>query len=281
MLNVQTVTITPEYAQVLLGHNTANRNVRQPVIDRYARDMAAGNWLLNGSTIVMNCDGTLLDGQHRLLACIKAGAPFTTLLVEGVEQAAMASIDANASRKYSDVLRIRGERHAVGLAALIRLCIVWSGGKTNRSHLAPTNAECDAFLERHPEAREAARIAKRAKSGGARVPESSIGAFALNAIRASGDVEAVEDFCDAIRLGTSDKSSPTYRLWQTFIKWSAQSNVTRQSVVYLAVIVKCWNDCVLGNERKVYAWRRSGSTPEDFPVMLNDDGDPLTLAVAA
>lgn len=276
-MQIEVVTITPERAASILGANTNNRTVRKPVVDKYARDMAAGNWQENGASIVKNCDGTLLDGQHRLLACIKAGVPFRTVLVTGVDQAAMVNIDSGAGRNLRDVLKLSGLRNTGELASLTRLAIVWSLGLGNRNHAHPTNAECIAFIDRHPESHDAARIASN--NNGVKIPKSAIGAFALNALCATGDTEMVGAFCDAVRKGSRDKSDPTYVLWRTFIGWSEQVNVTRQSMVYLALIVKAWNDTVLGNERQVYRWVRSGGSPERFPILLDANGDPVSLAV--
>jgi hypothetical protein len=51
----------------------------------YAQDMIDGWWLLSGKTIILDETGAVLNGQHRLLACIKADRAFETWLVEGVD----------------------------------------------------------------------------------------------------------------------------------------------------------------------------------------------------
>lgn len=42
------------------------------VVTRYARDMAAGRWVMNGEPLILDPEGNLLDGRHRLAAVIEA-----------------------------------------------------------------------------------------------------------------------------------------------------------------------------------------------------------------
>jgi hypothetical protein len=43
--------ISPERAAEILSHNDGNRRIAAAVVDKYARDIAAGSWALNGQTI--------------------------------------------------------------------------------------------------------------------------------------------------------------------------------------------------------------------------------------
>ena len=93
-------TITPARAAEMLASNTNNRPLRRALVESYARDMAAGNWKLNGETIIMGRDETLLNGQHRLHACVMANVPFTTLVVYGIERDAVMAMDSGANRNH-------------------------------------------------------------------------------------------------------------------------------------------------------------------------------------
>ena len=62
--------ITPEMATMYLEKNTHNRKVKQEAVRRYANDMKNGNWQLNNQGIAFHKDGSLADGQHRLLAIV-------------------------------------------------------------------------------------------------------------------------------------------------------------------------------------------------------------------
>jgi hypothetical protein len=78
-------TITPERAKQLWEMRAQNRPVRQPAVARLASDMARkGGWEVNGETIKIGPDGRLIDGQHRIAACILAGFAFVTFVAYDV-----------------------------------------------------------------------------------------------------------------------------------------------------------------------------------------------------
>ena len=59
--------------------------------------------------IVLSPDGQVLDGRTRLNACIRSGATFDTLIVQGVDIAAFETIDSVRKRTLADVLPMRKE----------------------------------------------------------------------------------------------------------------------------------------------------------------------------
>lgn len=75
--------VTPEIAKRWLTRNPRNRVARPATVARYARDMAAGKWHLDGSPIRFDATGTLLDGQHRLAAIIESEATIITAVNQG------------------------------------------------------------------------------------------------------------------------------------------------------------------------------------------------------
>jgi len=66
-----TQTITPQQARHWLEHNNNhNRHLNPTTVKKYASDMREGNWQMNSMPIVFSDTGQLLDGQHRLAACV-------------------------------------------------------------------------------------------------------------------------------------------------------------------------------------------------------------------
>jgi hypothetical protein len=49
---------------------------------------------------------TLLDGQHRLLACIKAKTNFRTLVVDGLDDSIFDSVVTGIGRSGADTLAV-------------------------------------------------------------------------------------------------------------------------------------------------------------------------------
>lgn len=67
--------INPEIALEYLKKNVRNyrKKMNPAVIRRYAEDMKAGLWELNGESIKFDEEGFLWDGQHRLAGIVQAG----------------------------------------------------------------------------------------------------------------------------------------------------------------------------------------------------------------
>ena len=100
MANVESKTalVTPEMCRDWLSRNPANRKLDRRIIDQYARDMASGDWELNGETICIDWNNNLINGQHRCTAGLKAGVPFETVLVTGLPPKARDTIDGGTGQ---------------------------------------------------------------------------------------------------------------------------------------------------------------------------------------
>ena len=92
-LKFSVVEITPKDAEVLLSKYLHNRPISRDNINKYAIQMSEGKWHLNGEAIIINDKGLTDNGYHRLAACIQAGVPFQTVLIEGVKHETWTTID--------------------------------------------------------------------------------------------------------------------------------------------------------------------------------------------
>jgi hypothetical protein len=124
------VTITPELAEEWLELNIAdNRLVRKTTVEKYALYMRSGEWLMTGQPIIFN-NGCLIDGQHRLHACIKASTSFQSLVVWNVDANAFEYLDHGLRRNMADALRSRNHANVNTLAAIVRLVVTYERGFT-------------------------------------------------------------------------------------------------------------------------------------------------------
>ena len=108
-LHIDVRTITPQEAKEILAGQIKNRNVSSVVVTRYANQMKALKWKLNGETITFG-SGMLIDGQHRLHACIKADVPIKVICVVLDNNEAFNTIDSGKRRNVADVFSINGMR---------------------------------------------------------------------------------------------------------------------------------------------------------------------------
>lgn len=98
-------TIHPIQAKRLLDGQIKNRKVSKASIKKYAEAMSSFNWELNGTSLVF-ANNTLIDGQHRLHACIKSRTPFTTLVVKIEDESVFSTLDTGKKRSNSDVVSV-------------------------------------------------------------------------------------------------------------------------------------------------------------------------------
>jgi len=146
--------ISPAIASALLEKNTRNfRPVNQRYVNAYARDMAAGKWPYNGESIKVHKDGTILDGQHRLNAIVQAGVGIWCDIIEGLDDAVLATLDTGKPRVASDFLRYLGVPNYRFAAALARQTIInltsdnWRAAST----IKITANEVEKFYHIHEE----------------------------------------------------------------------------------------------------------------------------------
>ena len=157
--------ITPAMAERWLEGNVLNRKIKDKIVKFYADQMARGLWLQNGSTLVFASDGTLLDGQHRLWACIDAKVPFTTLVAEGIDKASFSTIDTGASRTAGDVVNIAGYKQASAmLAGAAQHIITYKKCAAGGFKTKVPRTEVLKFVQENPPLRELVTIASSIKS---------------------------------------------------------------------------------------------------------------------
>src|ERR1700689_2182609 len=107
--NPRKILLTPELAAQLLDHNNLNRPLNDQHVKRIANQILAGKWKFNGDTIKLSVKKDVLDGQHRLWAVMESKVPIETIIVEGIEAEAFATIDTlRKPRSGADVLALKG-----------------------------------------------------------------------------------------------------------------------------------------------------------------------------
>jgi len=108
-MHFEEVLITPEKAAELLASNhERQRNMSKVVVQRYLAQMLAGNWKTSPHGIVLNKEGKLVDGQHRMEAVRLSGQPFTFVISHLDEDEPVEAIDRGSARTIGNVLEMKG-----------------------------------------------------------------------------------------------------------------------------------------------------------------------------
>lgn len=155
-MKVKVTKVTPEIAEQWLRNNKVNRKLRKSRVNAYARDMSSGSWRDAESMIMLDGNGQLLNGQHRLSAIIQSGATVEFVVAEGASSESMEVMDSGAARTTRDTFQLRGYQNVTLLSSTSKLAFEYANGLlTSRlsdgtKGRAPTRSELVQFIEDHP-----------------------------------------------------------------------------------------------------------------------------------
>lgn len=115
-------TITPEMAAEMLTHNIENnRKINDDRVRSYADDMKNGKWMVTGQAIQFDENGTLIDGQHRLYAIVKAKTPVRMMVVSNLPTETIKVIDTMQARTVSQIERMQNSSDLMRNRATVSL----------------------------------------------------------------------------------------------------------------------------------------------------------------
>lgn len=265
--------ITPQLAAKLLESNTRNRKMTQSKVSQYVKDMLAGDWVENGESIKFDDTGRLIDGQHRLTACVKSGVPFITTMTTGLSDPnAFKTIDTGRARGADQVLQMAGVKNAIPTTAALRLVYAWDTCKDRNNYTArpsrgTTNKDLlEAVTEFDEETlTEGFRLSKIFPKGcGGTV---FYGAYLI--LRRIQDNKAIE-FFDKLESGLfTSKQCPckllTDRVYNRVGNWNNEEERTE----LLALIFKAYNWYCQGNyTKKSLVWNSVSNFPQPQGVLV-------------
>lgn len=279
------ISVTPEVAAEMLESNGANRNKRDGNIDRYARDMASGHWRLIGQSIQFSKSGRLLDGQNRLMACVRSGAPFETFVCVGLDDDAMRSIDKGSPRTFSDDLKIAGYDNATRVAAATSnvfryqmtgdaRAMAGRGRSSKASKIGMTSDEGFETLRAHPGIIDTVKALRRREKLSKIANMSTIDAFAYVVGRVHR--EDAEYFFDRLTNPMDlSEGSPILALISTSSRLNDKARAARvgsghSAEMKLAIMIKAWNAFMDGSRVARLGWRSGGANAEDFPHLPDE-----------
>lgn len=255
--------LSAEAAAILLkNHNFKNRGLKKHQKQFLQGQIDSGKFVYNGETIIVGDNGQILNGQHRLAACVATGKPIEVLMVFGVPAAAFVTVDQGARRGGADVLCIEGHKNCNALAGALRQIDNYYKGAIGKAHASgPAGKEGRGdnsftleLLSRYPGVE-----ASVFKMKGIRISPPSV-AIALHYLFTQVDKDAADEFCDVVMNG--------YQLDTTYLSAGAAGGVLREWLVRAAtgskkslpwvianIWIKAWNAGRDGVMPKVLSWK--------------------------
>ena len=261
---VELVAVTPDMALEMLEKNDMNRNGDEKRVRQYAKDMKAGLWQMNGTTIVFAEDGTLLDGQHRLWAITEAKVTVQLLIVYNASKDSIVTLDIGKTRTASNIMQIERSAHSVTAAMLTKL--LWLHDFID-GNLSPATCRMDVsndslrtfYNERKDMIEYAATIAER---GGHHFVKSHMALAYCVIGKNTAYRYKLKAFFDTLKTGSDiGMKHPIMTLRNRLFenRLGVRSLSVQET---LAAYIRVWNAYVRGNDLTVIRWNASEPIPE-------------------
>lgn len=148
-IRVETKNITPEMAELWLTKNKRNRNINRQRVKTYADEMRGGKWLTHHQGIAFYEDGTLADGQHRLMAICESGETVSMVIAWGVPNNSGLMIDGHQPRHIHQAIKISGMADWIGKAHVSIARYMVQIEHNSKTCVPISNDRLVAFCEKH------------------------------------------------------------------------------------------------------------------------------------
>jgi len=270
-VSVSIVRITPAMAAEMLARNTHNRPINKAHVKHFVEIMHRGEMVMNGETIILDTDDVVLNGQHRLTACVQSGIPFDSLVVRGIDLEAFKTIDGGKKRSVADALSMQGESHANNLAAAVQAFVAFIdfGGVIRVSTSSATKVTpqmVEHILQSHPGIRASMLAMRKSK-----LYDNQYG-YLLHYLFSIVDRRLAKNFAECLSGPHEDVGRPFVILRETLISQGHRTDL-RQSRAAKAI--------------KAFNAERSGARPkmlkfcsgEAFPTIDGLDYNALADSI--
>lgn len=276
-MQTEVIVLTPNKARELLEKNTCNRPPRQAVIDDYAHLMSTGKWYLTHQGIAISKTGKILDGQHRLLACVKANIPIDIMLTTGLDDSLFSKVDVGFNRSIGAMMAIAGinnyNRNAAGITLYLAMKKKGSktfvmGGSNHKREYAITADEVIEEYKLHPETYDQIdRMADKYSRKYKILPARTIyGFIAFLHLERNHNLSLAEHFFNkvyTIDLDYSNSNAPKV-LFDHLIR-NVSGTTRLKPLIISAMIVKAWNLYYKNKDCKLLKF---DIEREQFPIVL-------------
>tara|TARA_R110002096_G_scaffold51138_3_gene133800 strand:- start:280 stop:1191 length:912 start_codon:yes stop_codon:yes gene_type:complete len=250
------VLITPEIAKRLLDNTNSElqRRITRADVLWLSDLMRNGHFKQdNGDTIRQDKQGNIIDGQHRLSACIEANFTFETVFAKGLDTDSIMTIDiGRKTRTYTDVLEIthkKSYKYAIHITGTVKFIhrfnkdIFGEGSKNHRNSKISTK-DFLKWIDENPQIIDFVGETMRLRANGDKLVLASIFCGLKWALDKYNKLESDKFFqmlSDGIGLNST---SPIFMLRKRIMTSkfgtnTSQNRITQSQLIF--TIIKTWN----------------------------------------
>jgi hypothetical protein len=263
--------IEPSRAELYLTRNTRNRSINPRKAERLAQALKNGEWIFNAQPIVFDTNGVLLDGQHRLMACVMADIAIKSLVVWGAQPESQSTMDLGTPRSVADILALEGYSNHFARAALAKRIANYKNLGLRHAvgqNTSPTHGE---ILREGRELPNPNRYLSQAIPIGRLLKFNPSLVGLLMWLTDQVDVADSEHFWAHLKSGADLREGDAIfalRSWALDPGRNVSPNTYAAKLTQGAIIVKAWNKFRTGDRVGRLGFRLGGANPEQFPELV-------------
>jgi hypothetical protein len=246
--------ITPSMAKEMLTHNVSNRSLVDRRVQQYCEAMHREEWLFEGTPIAFDSNGNLIQGQHRLYACIRANRPFVAMVIRGNDPRAFGVTDTGKPRTGGDALQHEGVPEGNMIAAASRLILNFDDGNRHMNSTY-THPQITAFVAKHYETLKLS--VPMARKTMPFIPGGT--GAALHFILARIDRDMADAFFESLSTGESLRKTNPILTLRNRLTLRGPGALPRPYI--FAIVIKAWNAHRLGHPIHLLKWLDDESMP--------------------
>lgn len=272
-------TITPQEAKLWLDtKNSRNRPISENAVAKYTQQIKDGNWVDNGQAFIFGTSGQLLNGQHRLLAIVRANKAVEATITYGVDDAAFDTIDDCNTRSLADVLHIKGEASSGLLSAGLRFLWIYVRGEIEhrdlRKGIIATKQRLEETLEKNRKITASVKFYAmlKARPGGLLIPAGM--AIGLHYLFSLVNEKRADEFFALFQSGFDlFEGHPIALLRARLISAQKESSTKLTMPAMYYYMVTTWNAFVKDQQLRRIVYNSEVVPPEidDLPKKLMKD----------
>jgi len=233
--------------------------------------MIAGDWWMNGETIIFDAHGNLLNGQHRLSAVISSGVHIEVMVVRGVDKDSFRTLDGGRIRSSGEVLSMDGEKNGNAVAAAVQALVSFMDvggndcGTTGHGRRA-TPSLTARVLEAHPGIRDS--VSDMRRNSLFRTQHACM----LHYLFSRVNLVKAKEFAEILADGHADIGRPFVIFREALVRAAFRTELRRS---YGAKAIKAFNAELSGDRPKMFKFLHG----EEFPAICGLDYEALAESI--
>ncbi len=247
--------VTPDIARGWITDevNCINRNLVTKKVTQYARDMEEGRWQFNNDAICFSPDGKLMNGQHRLHACVLSGKSFSSVIIRNMSRKSQRVMDQHAVRSVcgmlQNVCRIDGHMRSARLGGALRSLLNIKYASQAYNCYRPSAAEQIELLGKHPLLEDSVTKVDKTCKG---VSSSLLAAIHYCATHLLDEGDKADAFIEVFGTGIpAYRNDPAHALRENSIKHADRKTRKAGSLAFYSLI-RAWN--LFRDDQQITRW---------------------------